>query len=731
MKKGLLLSTLLISLFSFSKNESKLNSKNPTTVPPTVLIEKGASWKFLDNGSNQGTTWKDNSFDNTTWVSNVAPFGYGDPCKTTVSFGGNTASKFTTTYFTKDITIADITALTTDLEFGIRRDDGFVLYINGVEAIRNNMPTGTIDYATFASATINGADEKRHQTFFVPKSLFTNGVNRISVEMHQRDLSSSDLGFDLFLKEKDPTYTCEDGHIGCFTSINPTTQTNVLIMPTEQRFQMLFKEGSAYGDGSGAVPGTHDFTGYIPSAGIDASKIGHLSVNHENNPGGVSILDLNLNTNPSNPLWIASNSKKVDFYNTNLVTTIRNCSGGVTPWRTIVTAEENTTAGDANGDGYQDVGWLVEINPNTASVLDYDNNGVKDKLFALGRMNHENIVVSDNGTVAYYGEDGGTHCVYKFVPTVANNLSAGNVYVLKLDTALSDDEPTTATATWIQVPNTTQADRNNLASNAGALGGTNFNGVEDCEIGPDGLVYFASKGKDRVYRFKDNGTTISNFETFVGAMTYPIQTSTGTVNEPWSDGNDNLAFDDKGNLWVVQDGGRNYIWVVRPNHRQTDPQILLHSSAPAGSEPTGLTFTPDFKYGFFSVQHPSGSNVAQTDASGTSVQFNASAALVFSHEDYLGPQALSNESFTNNNGVKIYPNPTNGIVTLDFNEITSSEVQINVYDFVGRKLIDKKVSTSLSKTLEIDLTNFNNSNVYLFEIISENQKQTIKVVKSN
>jgi hypothetical protein len=81
--------------------------------------------------------------------------------------------------------------------------------------------------------------------------------------------------------------------------------------------------------------------------------------------------------------------------------------------------------------------------------------------------------------------------------------------------------------------------------------------------------------------------------------------------------------------------------------------------------------------------------------------------------------------------VKIYPNPTNGIVTLDFNEITSSEVQINVYDFVGRKLIDKKVSTSLSKTLEIDLTNFNNSNVYLFEIISENQKQTIKVVKSN
>ncbi len=731
MKKSLLLSTLLISLFSFSKNESKLNYEKASTVPPTVLIEKGSSWKFLDDGSNQGTAWKDNSFDNSTWTSNVAPFGYGDPCNTTVSYGPSTTNKFTTTYFTKDITIADITALTTDLEFGIRRDDGFVLYINGVEVNRNNMPLGTIDYTTFASTTINSADEKRYQTFFVPKSLFTNGVNRISIEMHQRDLTSSDLGFDLFLKEKDPIYVCEDGHIACFTSINPTTQTSVLIMPTEQRFQMLFKEGSAYGDGSGNVPGTHDFTGYIPSLGADASKIGHLSVNHENNPGGVSILDLNLSASTSNPLWIASNSKKVDLYNSSLVTTIRNCSGGVTPWRTIVTAEENTTAGDANGDGYQDVGWLVEINPTTASVVDYDSNGTQDKLFALGRMNHENIVVSNDGTVAYYGEDGGTHCVYKFVPTVANNLSTGNVYVLKLDKALSDDEPSSATATWILVPNTTQADRNNMPSNAAALGGTNFNGVEDCEIGPDGLVYFASKGKNRVYRFKDNGTTISNFETFVGAMTYPIQTNSGIVNEAWADGNDNLAFDDKGNLWVVQDGGRNYIWVVRPNHKQTDPQVLLHSSAPAGSEPTGLTFTPDFKYGFFSVQHPDNTNIAQTDASGLNVQFNASAALVFSHEDYLGPQVLSNESFTNSNGVKIYPNPTNGMVTLDFNEITSSEVQINVYDFVGRKLIEKKASTSLSKTLEIDLTNFNGSNVYFFEIISENQKQTIKVVKSN
>lgn len=729
MKKNLLFSTVLISLFSFATNKSESYTK--TTLPPSVLIEKGASWKYLDNGTNQGTTWKEVSFDNSGWNTNIAPLGYGDPCKTIVSFGGNTNAKFTTTYFSKDISISDVSALTTDLEFGIRRDDGFVLYVNGVEVARNNMPVGTIDYATFASSAISGANEKLYQTVFIPKSFFTTGVNRIAIEIHQSDLTSSDLGFDLFLKEKDPDYVCEEGHIACFTSINPTTQTPVLIMPTEQRFQMLFKEGSSYMDGSGIVPGTHDFTGYIPSAGINASALGYLSVNHENNPGGVSMLNINLNSNTQNPLWDVTNTRKVNFYSSDLVTTIRNCSGGITPWKTIVTAEENTTAGDANGDGYQDVGWLVEINPATASVMDYDNNGVKDKLYALGRMNHENIVVNDMGTLAYYGEDGGTQCVYKFVPTTANNLAAGTVYVLKLDTALSDDEPTSPTATWIQVPNTTQADRNNLATNAGALGGTNFNGVEDCEIGPDGMIYFASKGKNRVYRFKDNGTTISNFETFVGGMTYPIQTASGTVNEPWADGNDNLAFDDKGNLWVVQDGGRNYIWVIRPNHKQTNPQVLLHSSAPNGSEPTGLTFTPDFKYGFFSVQHPDGTNSAQTDATGNNIQFNASAALVFSHKSYLGSQALSNESFTNSQRIKIYPNPTSGKVTLDFTAFEENEVQISVYDITGRKVTERQINTTVSKTTEMDLTSFSNSSLYFFEITAGNKKETIKVVKAN
>ena len=54
-------------------------------------------------------------------------------------------------------------------------------------------------------------------------------------------------------------------------------------------------------------------------------------------------------------------------------------------------------------------------------------------------MNHENVVVNNAGTTAYYGEDGGTHMVYKYVMDTPNNLASGNLYVLKLK-GLNEEE---------------------------------------------------------------------------------------------------------------------------------------------------------------------------------------------------------------------------------------------------------------------------------------------------
>src|SRR5262245_20870892 len=64
------------------------------------LIRLGAAWLYLDDGSNQGTAWRDLNFEDDGWLSGLGQLGYGDGDEVTeVSFGTNSNTKFITTYF--------------------------------------------------------------------------------------------------------------------------------------------------------------------------------------------------------------------------------------------------------------------------------------------------------------------------------------------------------------------------------------------------------------------------------------------------------------------------------------------------------------------------------------------------------------------------------------------------------------------------------------------------------
>jgi secreted PhoX family phosphatase len=106
----------------------------------------------------------------------------------------------------------------------------------------------------------------------------------------------------------------------------------------------------------------------------------------------------------------------------------------------------------------------------------------------------------------------------------------------------------------------------------------------------------------------------------------------------WGTGNDSLAFDGEGNLWVLQDGDENYIWVVEKSHTQDQPKVNLFGIAPLGSEPTGITFTPDYKYLFMSIQGPDETNESseQIDAAGRGISFNNHISIVIAREEHLG-----------------------------------------------------------------------------------------------
>ncbi|WP_313091146.1 alkaline phosphatase PhoX [Chryseobacterium flavum] len=694
----------------------------------TFIFNKNSAWSYKDLDQAQPDGWKTKTYDISSWPVGNGPLGYGDPVTTTIHNG---ATGLLTAYFAKDFTV-DLSTLSDHMELGIMRDDGIVVYLNGEEVVRDNMPAGAITFNTLSSTIIDGAAESTYNIFSIPKSKFVNGVNRISIELHNRSAGSSDLRIDAYLKTIPATTACNGTHISCFTSIVPTAQTNKLIIPAEHKYQLILKEGDNYTEGGGLVGGQNDFTAYVAKTG--SSTNGYLSVNHETNPGGVTMAEINYNA--STKLWQLTKSRAVSFSAPSLVQTIRNCSGGITPWGTVVTAEESVTSNDVNNDGHKDYGWFVEIDPATAQVISKNPDGSKGKLWQMGIMNHENVVINNAGTIAYYGEDGGTHMVYKYVMDTPNDLSSGNLYVLKLDQGLTTaGDPVGTTATWIQVPNKDAADQNNTSQLAYSLGGTKFNGVEDVDISPlDGKIYFTAKGLDRVYRLQDNGATASQVETFAGgaSTSYSFNTSQGMMSEAWGDGNDNLTFDELGNLWVLQDGGKNYIWVIAPDHTQANPKVRLFASMPAGSEPTGLTFTPDHKFGFFSIQHPDSTISTDVDATGNTIDYRGkSATIVVALKANLGTDSTLGtiENNVTENTISIAPNPTSGIVKINSAK-GLKDISVTAYSMDGKIIYTKKFN-GLNKVLDLDFTSqLNASRTLILNIEAEGGFQkTVKLLK--
>ncbi len=164
----------------------------------TTLISYGTSWKYLDNGSNQGTAWRAISFSDATWRTGTAELGYGDGDETTVvRYGSFSFFKYVTTYFRKSFSITNASAYS-GLSLSIKRDDGAVVYLNGTEVFRTNMPTSTISYTTLASS--DAADDgKTPQTISLSSALLVSGTNVVAVEIHQRSRNNADISFDLQL----------------------------------------------------------------------------------------------------------------------------------------------------------------------------------------------------------------------------------------------------------------------------------------------------------------------------------------------------------------------------------------------------------------------------------------------------------------------------------------------------------------------------------------------------
>ncbi len=163
----------------------------------TSLLPSGAVWRYLDDGSDQGTAWRDPSFDDALWKSGAAQLGYGDGDETTVvSYGPDAGNKYITTYFRTSFEVED-PAVAEVLVLEMQYDDGAIVWLNGTEVVRANMADGTITSRTAALSAIGGEAENMFTTFTLPAGVLREGSNVVAVEIHQVSPVSTDISFDL------------------------------------------------------------------------------------------------------------------------------------------------------------------------------------------------------------------------------------------------------------------------------------------------------------------------------------------------------------------------------------------------------------------------------------------------------------------------------------------------------------------------------------------------------
>lgn len=252
------------------------------TLPLTRdIVSAGGVWKFLDTGATDlGSSWTNEDFDDVEWQTGVAEFGYGDGDEVTeVGYGPVSSSKFITTHFRKSFRVPD-PSLIEELTLYLLRDDGAVVYLNGVEVLRSNMPEGEITFNTFALTSIAGEDEELFETQTLDPALLHEGDNLLAVEVHQFNRSSSDLSFDLKLE-------------GQYADINARPEVTILELtdtaPVGSAFLLeseILDDGAPGASGKVALqwtqlsgPGSLSFeTPQLPSTWVTAAESGTYRV---------------------------------------------------------------------------------------------------------------------------------------------------------------------------------------------------------------------------------------------------------------------------------------------------------------------------------------------------------------------------------------------------------------------------------------------------------------------
>lgn len=231
-----------------------------------------------------------------------------------------------------------------------------------------------------------------------------------------------------------------------------------------------------------------------------------------------------------------------------LTGTLRNCAGGMTPWKSWISCEE-TTDGPGNGPVLREHGFCFEV------PVRGDAEAVP--LRAMGRFSHEAVAFAPNGAAAYLTEDANAAGLYRFVPNRRQRLDSGRLQMLRIRDAPNFDTRSnfplgeSLAIDWvdIEVPDPT-GDRaavaaNSVYSQGSARGGARFIRLEGIWRSR-GRFYFSSTSGGAAL-----GGQIFEIDPRRQTLRLVFESPGQTV----LDRPDNIAANRRGGIVLCEDGG--------------------------------------------------------------------------------------------------------------------------------------------------------------------------------
>ena len=241
--------SIVINEICYNAPSSDPSPGTPPTKEVTPVVTLDSPWRYNESGADLGSNWASTSHPvGGNWQSGPAPLAYdtglGSPIATLLTDPSANLPRVVTYYFETDFTLTpeEATSLS-GLSLTHVIDDGAIIYLNGLEIDRVNMPTGPVTASTFADAGVGDAVFVGPYSVALSPGIAVAGANRVSVEVHQSTLNSSDVAFNLAVQAE---FTTDPG-----TPAIPA-------LPGDEQWIEIFNRG----------PSTIDLTGWNFSEGI-------------------------------------------------------------------------------------------------------------------------------------------------------------------------------------------------------------------------------------------------------------------------------------------------------------------------------------------------------------------------------------------------------------------------------------------------------------------------------